>query len=792
VKMENEETEQKTPPRKSVSNGEIPETVPVLPLRSMVMFPGMVIPASIGRPSSVRLIEETVVSHRYVGVFAQRSPEVEEPKPEDLYSMGVVCRIVKFLRSPDPNDSPHTAILQGIRRMQIADWTQLDPYLVGTVALPEEVKEESKEIDALMVNLRRLALRLIELTPNIPQEVGVLIQNIEDPSQLLDLVTGGINAQVEQKQDILETLKLRKRFDKVNKLLTEQLELLELGNRIQSQVKDTIDKNQREYYLRQQLKAIQQELGEGDEQAEQLAEIRKKIEEARLPEEAQKEADRQLQRLRGMPQAAAEYGVIRTYLEWLSDLPWAKSTEDKLDVGTARKILDEDHFDLEQVKERILEFLAVRKLKGDTKGPILCFVGPPGVGKTSLGRSIARAMGREFLRMSLGGIRDEAEIRGHRRTYVGALPGRIIQGLRRVGTNNPVFMLDEIDKVGSDFRGDPSSALLEVLDPEQNDTFSDNYLEVTFDLSKVLFITTGNVLETIPPPLKDRMEVIEIPGYTEEEKVKIADRYLLPRQLKENGLTEEQVRLSDETVKEIIGRYTKEAGLRNLERRIGSLCRKVARRVAEGETVEAEISVDQLDDLLGPRKFFAEAAERTQVPGVATGLAWTPSGGEILFVEATKMPGKGELILTGQLGDVMKESAQAALSYVRSQAESLQIHNEEFQKDDIHVHVPAGAIPKDGPSAGLALLAALVSLLSDRCVKGDVAMTGEITLRGLVLPVGGIKEKVLAAKRAGIKEIILPDKNEGDLRDVPEELRGKLTFHFISRIDEAMGRVFSS
>ena len=790
--MEEDSRKRESSSPKTLSNGEIPETVPVLPLRNMVMFPGMVIPASIGRPSSVRLIEETVVTHRHVGVIAQKDPELDEPKPDDLHDMGVVCRIVKFLRSPDTNDSPHTAILQGMRRMQVSSWTQLDPYLMGTVALPQEIKEKSKEIDALMVNLRRLALRLIELTPNIPQEVGVLIQNIEDPSQLLDLVTGGINAQVEQKQDILETLELRKRFDKVNKLLTEQLDLLELGNRIQSQVKDTIDKNQREYYLRQQLKAIQEELGEGDEQKEELAEIRKKIQEAHLPEEAQKEAERQLQRLRGMPQAAAEYGVIRTYLEWLADLPWDQSTEDKLDITTARQILDEDHFDLDQVKERILEFLAVRKLKGDTKGPILCFVGPPGVGKTSLGRSIARAMGREFMRMSLGGIRDEAEIRGHRRTYVGALPGRIIQGLRRVGTNNPVFMLDEIDKVGSDFRGDPSSALLEVLDPEQNDTFSDNYLEVTFDLSKVLFITTGNVLETIPPPLKDRMEVIEISGYTTEEKVKIAHRYLLPRQLKENGLTEEHVKLSDETIKEIISRYTKEAGLRNLERRIGSLCRKVARRVAEGENVTSEVLVDQLDELLGPRKFFAEAAERTQVPGVATGLAWTPSGGEILFVEATKMPGKGQLILTGQLGDVMKESAQAALSYVRSQAHSLAIHDEEFQKDDIHVHVPAGAIPKDGPSAGLALLAALVSLLSERCVRGDVAMTGEITLRGLVLPVGGIKEKVLAAKRAGIKEVILPEKNQGDLRDVPEELRGKVAFTFISRIDDAMSRIFSS
>jgi len=777
-------------PQEENSRGDIPEILPVLPLRNLVMFPGMVIPASIGRPSSVRLIEETVISHRFVAVMAQRDPDTEEPTPSDLYEMGVVCRIIKFLRSADPQDAPHTAILQGMHRMRISSWTQLEPFLMGTVVLPKEIKEDSREMKALVVNLRRLALRLIELTPNIPKEVGVLIQNIEDPSQLLDLVIGGVNASAEKKQEILEILDLRQRFDQVNKILTEQLDLLELGNRLQSQVKDTIDKSQREYYLRQQLKAIQEELGEGDLQSVELEEIRRKIEEAQLPEEAWKEADRQLQRLRGMPQASAEYGVIRAYLEWLSDLPWAKSTEDKLDLFEAHRVLDEDHFDLERVKERILEFLAVRKLKGDTKGPILCFVGPPGVGKTSLGRSIARSMGREFLRLSLGGIRDEAEIRGHRRTYVGALPGRIIQGLRRVGTLNPVFMLDEIDKIGSDFRGDPSSALLEVLDPEQNDTFSDNYLEVAFNLSKVLFITTANILETIPAPLRDRMEVIEIAGYTTEEKIKIAHRFLLPRQWEENGLDDTKVQLSDETIREIIGGYTREAGLRNLERCIGALCRKVARRVAEGETVEEEVRPEQLDALLGPRKFFEEVAERTRLPGVSTGLAWTPAGGEILFVEASKMPGKGELILTGQLGDVMKESARAALSYIRSQAHLLDLPEDLFQKHDIHIHVPAGAIPKDGPSAGMAILIALVSLLTDRCVRGDIAMTGEITLRGLVLPVGGIKEKILAAKRAGIREILLPEKNQGDLRDVPEDLRGDLTFHFISRIDEAMERVF--
>jgi len=624
------------------------------------------------------------------------------------------------------------------------------------------------------------------MAPYLSSELSQIASQMENPGNLVDLIGSTINIGVAEKQEILEKIDLKERLKKVTILLNREVETLELSSRIQSHVKEGIDKTQREYYLREQLKAIQKELGETDDKMSEMEEIRKKILEARMPPDVQKIAEKELDRLSKMSNMSAEYTVSRTYLDWLTEIPWSQATEDNLNIQDASKILDEDHYDLTKVKKRILEYLAVRKLKADMKGPILCFAGPPGVGKTSLGKSIARALGRKFMRISLGGIRDEAEIRGHRRTYVGALPGRIIQGVKKAGSNNPVFMLDEVDKIGMDFRGDPSSALLEVLDPEQNFSFSDHYLEVPFDLSKVMFIATANMLDPIPPALKDRMEVLELPGYTEEEKLMIAKQFLIPKERNEHGLTEDLIEFQDDALKVVIKSYTKESGVRNLEREIATICRAVARDVAEGTTEKKIITADSIHGYLGPIKFFSEVAERVKYSGVATGLAWTPTGGDILFIESTKMRGKGNLTLTGQLGDVMKESAQAALSYIRGKAADFNITEDFFEKNDLHVHVPQGAIPKDGPSAGVTMLVSLVSLLTDRHVRNDVAMTGEITLRGLVLPVGGIKEKVLAAKRAGIKSVILPKLNEKDLEEVPESIKENMEFKFIERMDEAV------
>jgi ATP-dependent Lon protease len=646
------------------------------------------------------------------------------------------------------------------------------------------------EIEALVSNIRILFSKVLEFSPQLPGELKTIALNIDEPGTLADMVISHLNVPHQEKQEALETLDIRERLHKILKALTHQVEILELGQKIQAEVRDRMDKAQREYFLREQLKVIRKELGEAEGIEAEVEELQKKIEKKELPDYVREEAQKELKRLSRIHPTSAEYTVIRNYLDWLLELPWLESTEDRLDLKKAREILDRDHYDLEKVKKRILEHLAVLKLKPDMKGPILCFVGPPGVGKTSLGRSIAEALGRKFLRISLGGVRDEAEIRGHRRTYVGAMPGRIIQGLRRVGVNNPVFMLDEIDKLGADFRGDPAAALLEVLDPEQNQSFSDHYLELPFDLSRVMFIATANVLDTIPTPLLDRMEIIEIPGYTEEDKLKIARYYLVPRQLEAHGLTKKHLRFTERALAKIITYYTREAGVRNLEREIGAVCRAVAKEVAEGRTEPVTVRVKEVERYLGPPKFLPEVAERVKVPGVAIGLAWTPVGGEILFVEATRMKGTGRLILTGKLGEVMRESAETALSYLRSRAQELGIEEDLFSKVDVHIHVPAGAIPKDGPSAGITMLSALVSLFTGRTVRHDVAMTGEITLRGLVLPVGGIKEKVLAAKRAGIKEVILPKRNEKDLLDVPKEAREKLTFHLVSRVEEALPIIF--
>ena len=638
----------------------------------------------------------------------------------------------------------------------------------------------------MYINLKNLYKKAVEIAPYLSSELSQIATKIESPGNLADLVASTVNISVAERQEVLEKIDLKERLKKVTIMLNRELETLELSSKIQSHIKEGIDKTQREYYLREQLKAIQKELGEVDERYTEIDELRKKMVEAKMPPDVQKVTEKELDRLSKMSQMSAEYTVSRTYLDWFVDLPWSRATEDNLKIKDARKILNEDHYDLEKVKKRILEYLAVRKLKSDMKGPILCFVGPPGVGKTSLGKSIARALGRKFMRISLGGIRDEAEIRGHRRTYVGALPGRVVQGIKKAGSNNPVFMLDEVDKIGMDFRGDPSSALLEVLDPEQNFSFSDHYLEVPFDLSKVMFIATANLLDPVPPALRDRMEVLELPGYTEEEKVMIAREFLIPKELDEHGLRPDQLAFEDEALKLVVRSYTKEAGVRNMEREIAAVCRSVARDVAEGKTEKTNVVVDDIHKLLGPIKFYSEIAERTKYSGVATGLAWTSTGGDIIFVEATKMKGKGVLSLTGQLGDVMKESAQAALSYIRSKAQDFNIPEDFFEKQDLHIHVPQGAIPKDGPSAGITMMVALVSLLTDKPVRNDVAMTGEITLRGLVLPIGGVKEKVLAAKRAGIKSVMLPKMNEKDLEEVPQTVKENMNFKFIERVDEGI------
>jgi ATP-dependent Lon protease len=761
----------------------VPAELPILPLRGTVLYPDLILPIMVGRKKSVKLIDDAMDADRIIGIVTQRRSEIEDPKESDLYSVGVAALILRMIRELDGSQR---VIVQGVSRIRVKEYFQREPYFKVKSETIEEMNIQGVEVEALMMNLKNLFQRAVELAPYLTSELGTMVGNIKSPSILSDLIASNLNLSTTEKQGILETFDIRERLAKVHLLLNKEVQVLELGNKIQSQVKEDMDRTQREYYLREQLKAIKKELGEMDEHSTEIKDLREKIKKAKMPPDAMTAAEKELDRLAKIPPASAEYTVARTYLDWLAELPWSETTEDNLDIDNAQKTLDEDHYDLEKVKKRILEYLAVRKLKADMKGPILCFVGPPGVGKTSLGKSIARTMGRKFIRISLGGVRDEAEIRGHRRTYVGALPGRIIQGIKKAGSNNPIFMLDEVDKIGMDFRGDPSSALLEVLDPEQNFSFSDHYIDVNFDLSKVMFITTANVLDTIPPALRDRMETLELPGYSEDQKMMIAKEFLILKQINEHGLSSEFIEFQDEALQMIISSYTREAGVRNLEREIATICRGVAKDVARGIKEKVVIVPELLHKYLGPVKFFPEIAERTSDPGVATGLAWTPTGGDIIFVEATKMRGEKGLTLTGQLGDVMKESAQAALAYVRSKSKELGIEEDFFEKNDIHIHVPAGAIPKDGPSAGITMFIALTSLLTNKPVRSDVAMTGEITLRGLVLPVGGIKEKVLAGMRAGIKTIILPKKNEKDLEEIPERIRKEMNFKFIQRMDEAI------
>jgi ATP-dependent Lon protease len=776
----------------------IPSELPILPLRNTVAFPFSVLPLSVGVPRSVKLIKEAIKGDHLIGLVAMKDGSIEEPKPGQVYEIGTAAKIYNVVESPD-----HTlqVIVQGLERMRVDNWLETDPYLRARISLLPDTIEPGVELDALQRSLRELAQEVISLSPNLPDEVGKFLNQIEDPRYLTYLVAANSRLEISKAQRILEMHTLKEKLHALISHLAHEKEVLSLGQKIQSEAKGEMDKAQRDYYLRQQLKAIQKELGEIDETESAFSEYMEKIDEANLPEEAYKEAQRELKRLKGMPPQAAEYSVIKTYLDWILEVPWNVLSEDQLDINHAREVLDEDHYDLQDVKDRILEYLGVRKLvkergieiepgeepnASSAMGAILCFVGPPGVGKTSLGQSIARALGRRFTRMSLGGMRDEAEIRGHRRTYIGAMPGRIIQAIKRVGTRNPVFMLDEVDKVGSDWRGDPSSALLEVLDPAQNHAFRDNYLDVDFDLSDVIFITTANQLETIPPPLRDRMEIIHLEGYTEYEKIHIAQKYLVPRQLKTNGLREDEIIFVPEALSKIIQDYTREAGVRNLEREIGSICRKSAVRIAAGELSHLEITPEIVREYLKKERFESELSENIKIPGIATGLSVTPVGGDILFIEATCMKGNGKLTLTGQLGDVMRESAQIAHSYLRSKASQLGIDPDLFDKTDVHIHVPAGSIPKDGPSAGVTMLMAMASLFSGRPARSDVGMTGEVTLRGRMLPVGGIKMKVLAAHRAGLTTVLLPKRNERDLEDLPEEIRNTMNLVPIEWTDEAL------
>jgi ATP-dependent Lon protease len=811
----------------------IPAILPILPLKDTVVYPLTVFPLAVGQERSIRLIEEVMQGDmpRLVGLVAQKNTEVEQAGIGDTYTIGTVAAVHKLLKVPD---GTIRLAVQGLEKMQIVEFVETEPFLKARIEVLQDTDEKGVEVEALMRNSISLFQRLVSLVPQIPDELLMTAINVESPRQLAYLIATSVRMELEQRQEILETTSIKTKLEMLNAFLTKELEVLELGRKIQSQVQDELGKTQREYFLREQIKAIQKELGEDDPQSAEINQFRELILKSKMPAEARREAERELDRLSKLPPAAAEYGVIKTYLDWLTSLPWDKSTEAPLDILLAKKVLDEDHYDLEKIKERLLEYLSVRKLRNErhpqpkpevanvvtptadpslasealepTTGdlndgpltyedvhnfsgprePILCLVGPPGVGKTSLGQSIARALGRKFTRMSLGGMRDEAEIRGHRRTYIGALPGRIIQAIRRAESNDPVFMLDEVDKIGADYRGDPSSALLEVLDPEQNRDFRDHYLDVPFDLSKVMFIATANLLDPIPAPLRDRMEILQLAGYTEEEKVHIAFQHLVPKQLRAHALTTEDAEIANEAMRRIIRDYTREAGVRNLEREIATVFRKIARRVAEGKTGKVVVEAATLNEYLGKQRYFSDAAERTQQPGVATGLAWTEVGGDILFIEATRMPGNKQLIITGQLGDVMKESAQAALSLVRSKAKELGVSQDFYDKSDLHIHIPAGAIPKDGPSAGITLTTALASLLTGRPVHGDVAMTGEITLRGKVLPIGGLKEKVLAAHRAGIKRIILPRLNARDLDDLPDELRKELEFFLVDNIDEVL------
>ena len=755
----------------------------ILPVRQAVLFPGMVLPLAIGRPSSIAAAQEAVRSERMLGILLQTDPAAEDPSPEQLHRVGTCAQVLRYVTA---TDGTHHVICRGVRRFRALEFLPGFPFQVARVEEIGVNEVMTTEIEVRVALLKERAREAIQLLPNIPGEVAAAIDNLTSGSELADFIAGLIDAQPAEKQEILETIDVKERLDKVLTMLAQRIQVLRLSKEISEQTQKSLSSQQREHLLREQLRQIQKELGEGDEKSVEIAELRAAIEKAGMPKEAEEQARKELKRLERMPEAAAEYAMIRAYLEWLIELPWSKLTQDNIDIPEARRILDEDHYGLPKVKRRILEYLAVRKLNPDGKSPILCFVGPPGVGKTSLGQSIARATGRKFVRLSLGGVHDEAEIRGHRRTYIGALPGNIIQSIRKAGTRNPVMMLDEVDKLGVGFHGDPSSALLEVLDPEQNSTFRDNYLAVPFDLSKVMFIATANILDTVPGPVRDRMEVIELPGYTEEEKLEIAKRYLLKRQLAASGLTSEQCEITEDAIRVIIRDYTREAGVRNLERLIGAAFRHAAMRIAEGAAERVRIDAAALPAILGPRRFENEVAMRTSVPGVATGLAWTPTGGDILFIEATRVSGRGKLILTGQLGEVMKESAQAALTLVKARATLLGINSALFDKSDVHIHVPAGAIPKDGPSAGVAMVVALVSLLAERTARSDTAMTGEISLRGLVLPIGGVKEKVLAAVRAGIKTVLLPARNRKDLEDVPDSARKQVKFVWLEHVDDAV------
>jgi ATP-dependent Lon protease len=760
-----------------------PDAMIIVPVRNFVLFPGMVMPVSIGRPKSTAAAQHAVREQRQVGILKQRDPNVADPTAIDMHRMGTVANVVRYITGPDGTNH---LVCQGEQRFQVLEFLGGWPFLVARVLRIPESMSRTPEIEARFLHLRGQALEALELMPQAPQELSTAIQSIESPGALADLAVAYMDVKPEEKQEILETIDVAARIEKVSRLLAQRIEVLRLAAEIGKQTKTALDERQREVLLREQMAAIQKQLGEGEEGKDaEMAELEKAITDAGMPKEVEEAARKELRRLKRMPESAAEYGMVRTYLDWLIELPWKLAEESPIDIVQARRVLDDDHYGLEKVKRRIVEFLAVHKLAPTGKAPILCFVGPPGVGKTSLGQSIARAMNRKFVRVSLGGVHDEAEIRGHRRTYIGALPGNIIQSIRKAGSRNCVMMLDEIDKLGTGIHGDPASALLEVLDPEQNNTFRDNYLGVPYDLSRVVFITTANMLDTIPGPLRDRMEIISLPGYTDSEKLQIASRYLVCRQMEANGIREGQVEISEDSLREIIQSYTREAGVRNLEREIGKVLRHAAVRFAEGDSGPIRIDRNDLTTILGPRQFESEVAMRTSMPGVATGLAWTPVGGDILFIEATRIPGSGKLILTGQLGDVMRESAQAALSVVKNRAVALGLEPSRFEKNDIHIHVPAGATPKDGPSAGVAIFMALVSLMSDRTIRSDTAMTGEISLRGLVLPVGGIKEKVIAAARAGLKRVMLPARNRKDYEDIPQEVRDQLEFIWLERVEEA-------